>query len=509
LHQIKKMRGIFMSLDPRFQVTKQIEGRMLINGELRSSGNDSWLKSFCPATQEYLGRVPNASAEEMQEAVAAATEAAKSWRNTSQKTRVELIEAIAAALEARADEFAYIESLDTGNTHGPMKNDVHKAVERMRFYCGLAYEIKGMTVPSTPENIHLTLREPYGVVGRIIPFNHPIGFAASRISPALISGNTIIVKPSEQAPLSASLLAEICAELAPPGVINIVTGDRVTGDALVRDPRVKRIAFIGSVASGMAIQRAAAETCVKHVSLELGGKNPFIICKDANLDDAVKAATNGMNFGWQGQSCGSTSRLIIHRSQYEELSAKVVDRVRSVKVGHPLDPDINMGPVVSQAQYEKVLSYMEIAKEGGADLLLGGKALTIDGCPGGFFVEPTVFGNVNSSMRIAQEEVFGPIMSLMPYDDIDEAVDIANSTTYGLTAAVWTNDYYTAMDLSRRIEAGYVWINGIGNHYRGLPYGGYKNSGIGREEGLDEMLSYTEVKAINFAMGQAERAKNN
>ena len=422
---------------------------------------------------------------------------------------MELIEAIASALEARADEFAYIESLDTGNTHGPMKNDVHKAVERMRFYCGLAYEIKGMTVPSTPENIHLTLREPYGVVGRIIPFNHPIGFAASRISPALISGNTIIVKPSEQAPLSASLLAEICAELAPPGVINIVTGDRVTGDALVRDPRVKRIAFIGSVASGMAIQRAAAETCVKHVSLELGGKNPFIICKDANLDDAVKAATNGMNFGWQGQSCGSTSRLIIHRSQYEELSAKVVDRVRSVKVGHPLDPDINMGPVVSQAQYEKVLSYMEIAKEGGADLLLGGKALTIDGCPGGFFVEPTVFGNVNSSMRIAQEEVFGPIMSLMPYDDIDEAVDIANSTTYGLTAAVWTNDYYTAMDLSRRIEAGYVWINGIGNHYRGLPYGGYKNSGIGREEGLDEMLSYTEVKAINFAMGQAERAKNN
>ncbi len=185
-----------MSLDPRFQVTKQIEGRMLINGELRSSGNDSWLKSFCPATQEYLGRVPNASAEEMQEAVAAATEAAKSWRNTSQKTRVELIEAIASALEARADEFAYIESLDTGNTHGPMKNDVHKAVERMRFYCGLAYEIKGMTVPSTPENIHLTLREPYGVVGRIIRFNHRIGFAASRISPALISGNTIIVKPS-------------------------------------------------------------------------------------------------------------------------------------------------------------------------------------------------------------------------------------------------------------------------------------------------------------------------
>jgi betaine-aldehyde dehydrogenase len=288
-----------------------------------------------------------------------------------------------------------------------------------------------------------------------------------------------------------------------------VTGDRVTGEVLVRDPRVKRIAFIGSVASGMAIQKAAAESAVKHVSLELGGKNPFIVCEDANLDDAIKAATNGMNFGWQGQSCGSTSRLIIHRSQYDELSKKVVERVKQVKVGHPLDTSIKMGPVVSEAQYQKVLSYIQIAKNEGAELLLGGNAMEIDGCPGGFFVEPTVFGNVTSNMRIAQEEVFGPIMSLMPYDDLDEAIEIANSTTYGLTAAIWTNNYFTAMELSRSIEAGYVWVNGIGNHYRGQPYGGYKNSGIGREEGLDEMLSYTEVKSLNFAMGQAERAKNN
>jgi betaine-aldehyde dehydrogenase len=259
----------------------------------------------------------------------------------------------------------------------------------------------------------------------------------------------------------------------------------------------------------MAIQKAAAESAVKHVSLELGGKNPFIVCEDANLDDAIKAATNGMNFGWQGQSCGSTSRLIIHRSQYDELSKKVVERVKQVKVGHPLDTSIKMGPVVSEAQYQKVLSYIQIAKDEGAELLLGGNAMEIDGCPGGFFVEPTVFGNVTSNMRIAQEEVFGPIMSLMPYDDLDEAIDIANSTTYGLTAAIWTNNYFTAMELSRSIEAGYVWVNGIGNHYRGQPYGGYKNSGIGREEGLDEMLSYTEVKSLNFAMGQAERAKNN
>ena len=498
-----------MEIDARFKVTEQLDGKMLIDGELRGSSCDQWLDSRCPATQELIGRVPNASAEEMTEAVTAAKEASKAWRKTTQKQRVALIEEIAQRLESRAEEFAKIEALDTGNTVGPMTNDVHKAVERMRFYCGLAYELKGMTVPSTPENIHLTLREPYGVVGRIIPFNHPIGFAASRIAPALIAGNTIVVKPSEQAPLSASLLAEICAEVAPPGVINIVTGDRVTGEVLVRDPRVKRIAFIGSVASGMAIQKAAAESAVKHVSLELGGKNPFIVCEDANLDDAIKAATNGMNFGWQGQSCGSTSRLIIHRSQYEELSKKVVGRVKQVKVGHPLDTSIKMGPVVSEAQYQKVLSYIQIAKDEGAELLLGGNAMNIDGCPDGFFVEPTVFGNVTSNMRIAQEEVFGPIMSLMPYDDLDEAIEIANSTTYGLTAAIWTNNYFTAMELSRSIEAGYVWVNGIGNHYRGQPYGGYKNSGIGREEGLDEMLSYTEVKSLNFAMGQAERAKNN
>ena len=239
---------------------------------------------------------------------------------------------------------------------------------------------------------------------------------------------------------------------------------------------MKRIAFIGSVASGMAIQKVKAESAVKHVSLELGGKNPFIVCEDANLDDAIKAATNGMNFGWQGQSCGSTSRLIIHRSQYEELSQKVVDRVKQVKVGHPLDTSIKMVQSFPRPMM-KVLSYIQIAKDEGAELLLGGNAMEIEGCPGGFFVEPTVFGNVTSNMRIAQEEVFGPIMSLMPYDDLDEAIEIANSTTYGLTAAIWTNNYFTAMELSRRIEAGYVWVNGIGNHYRGQPLTGLQELG--------------------------------
>src|SRR6056300_619671 len=490
-------------------MTTVFEGKMLIDGELVESVSGERFDSVNPVNEELIGTVPRANADDVEKAYQAAKRAQAEWAETDMGHRIKVMNEFARDLDSRKEEIADLEVRDTGNTIGPMRQDVVTAADRIRLYAGLGYELKGETIPVTASGMHITVREPYGVVGRIIPFNHPIGFAASRLAPALIAGNTIVVKPSEQAPLSASLLAEICAEVAPPGVINIVTGDRVTGEVLVRDPRVKRIAFIGSVASGMAIQKAAAESAVKHVSLELGGKNPFIVCEDANLDDAIKAATNGMNFGWQGQSCGSTSRLIIHRSQYDELSKKVVERVSQVKVGHPLDTSIKMGPVVSEAQYQKVLNYIQIAKDEGAELLLGGNPMEIEGCPGGFFVEPTVFGNVRSNMRIAQEEVFGPIMSLMPYDDLDEAIEIANSTTYGLTAAIWTNNYFTAMELSRSIEAGYVWVNGIGNHYRGQPYGGYKNSGIGREEGLDEMLSYTEVKSLNFAMGQAERAKNN
>ena len=476
-------------------------GNMLIGGKLVESVDGAWLSSTNPADESFLGKVPSGSKRDVDAAVAAAAAAFPAWSALSMDKRAQYVNALADAILAKTEEFARIESLDTGNTIGPMRADVVTAVERMRFAAGLAFEIKGETVPATPGNIHMTLRVPYGVVGRIIPFNHPIGFAASRIAPAIIAGNTMVIKPSEQSPLSASLLAELCAEILPPGVVNIVTGGRDTGEALVRHPKVKRIAFIGSAASGMAIQKAAAETAVKHVTLELGGKNPLVAFPDANIDRVAAAAVGGMNFGWQGQSCGSMSRILLHEDIYAATLDKILERVRKIKIGHPLDPATNMGPINNAGQYNKVLSYIELGKKEGATLLLGGRRPQGEMFEKGYWVEPTVFGDVTMSMRIAREEIFGPVMSIFRFKTEAEAVEMANDVDLGLTAAVWTQDISRALRVSQAIEAGYIWVNGVGTHFRGVPYGGFKNSGVGREEGISELLSYTEEKVINLCNG--------
>lgn len=476
-------------------------GRMLIDGKLVESVDGGWLESINPADETYLGRVPNGSKRDMELAVEAAQRAFPAWAALSMAQRADFVTKLADAILARTEEFAQIEALDTGNTVGPMRNDVITAVRRMKFAAGLAFEIKGETIPATPGNIHMTLRVPYGVVGRIIPFNHPIGFAASRIAPAIITGNTMVIKPSEQSPLSASLLAEICADMLPPGVVNIITGGRETGEALVRDPRVKRIAFIGSAASGMAIQKAAAETSVKHVTLELGGKNPLIAFPDADLDRVAAAAVGGMNFGWQGQSCGSMSRILLHEDIHDAVLDKILERVRKIKVGHPLDSSVNMGPINNKAQYQKVLSYIEIGKQQGAKLLTGGEKLKGAEFAKGYWIEPTVFGDVTTDMRIAKEEIFGPVMSIFRFKTETEAIEMANAIDLGLTAAVWTQDISRALRVSQAVDAGYVWVNGVGTHFTGVPYGGLKNSGVGREEGLGELLSYTEEKVINLCNG--------
>ena len=479
-------------------------GKMLIGGELVESKSGQWLESINPADETALGRVPMGNAQDMADAVAAADKAQPAWAALSMAQRAEYIHKLGDAILKRGDEIARIESLDTGNTLGPMKRDVRTAVERMRFAAGLAYEIKGETIPATPGNIHMTIRQPYGVIGRIIPFNHPIGFAASRIAPAIISGNTMVVKPSEQSPLSASILGEIVKEVLPAGVVNIVTGGRETGETLVRHPKVKRIAFIGQPASGMAIQKAAAETAVKYVSLELGGKNPLIAFEDADLEKVAACSVGGMNFGWQGQSCGSMSRIMLHESIHDRVVEKILERVRKIKVGHPLDPATNMGPINNKQQYQKVLSYIDLGRTGGAKLLHGGGIPQGDEFKRGFWVEPTVFGDVNMSMRLAKEEVFGPVMSILKFRTEAEAVEMANAIDLGLTAAVWTNDINRALKVAQSVQAGYIWINGVGQHYRGVPYGGFKNSGVGREEGISELLSYTEEKVINIVIGGAE-----
>jgi betaine-aldehyde dehydrogenase len=483
-------------------------GRMLIDGELVESVDGGWLESINPANEQPLGRVPMGSAADMQRAVAAAEAAQPAWAALPIAQRAALLNRLADAVSAEAEGIARLEAMDTGNTLGPMLQDVRSAADRIRYAAGLASEIKGQTIPASPGSIHMTLRVPYGVIGRIVAFNHPFGFAASRIGPALIAGNALVLKPSEQSPLSAARLAEICARVLPRGVVNIVTGGRATGEALVRHPKVKRLGLIGSAAAGMAIQKAAAETAVKHVTLELGGKNPLVAFADADVDRVAQAAVDGMNFSWQGQSCGSTSRILLHEDIHDAVVERILDRVRAIRLGDPLDPATTMGPINSRAQYDKVLSYIALGREEGATLVAGGGRPKGPGFERGFWIEPTVFTGVDMSMRVAREEIFGPVMAILRFRSEQQAIAMANDVELGLTAAVWTRDIDRAMRVAQRIDAGYVWVNGVGAHYRGVPYGGLKNSGVGREECLEEILSCTEEKVINLMVAPASGSED-
>ena len=475
--------------------------RMLIGGELVESESGRWLESINPANEEVIGRVPRATAADVGRAVAAAEAAQPAWAALSVAERARYLRKLADVLHEQRERILITEVIDTGNTIAKMRNDVQAAVNQLYYYAGLGYELKGDTIPATPGNLHLTVREPYGVVGRIIPFNHPVMFAAAKLGPPLIAGNTIVEKPSEQSPLSASILAEICAEVMPPGVVNIVTGlGREAGDALVRHPKVKRLAFIGSVPTGMAIQHSASEVAVKHVTLELGGKNPMIVFPDADLAKAIPAAINGMNFAWQGQSCGSTSRLFLHADIHDGFLEELTGRVSRIRVGDPLSEDSDMGPVNNKGQYEKVLHYIKVGGEDGGRLMTGGKRPNGKGFEKGYWIEPTVFADMRPDMRLAREEVFGPVLSVFKWTDLDETIEIANSVEYGLTGAVWTRDLSTAIRTARRIASGYIWVNGVGGHFPATPFGGFRNSGTGREEGIDEMLNYTEEKSIHIML---------
>jgi len=475
--------------------------RMLIGGKLVHASDGAFDESINPATEGVIGRVPRATVADVDAAVTAADAAWPAWAELAPAARGRVLRDFGQALRARAEEILRVEVADTGNTITPMRGDVGVAVDSLDYYAGLIHELKGETIPATHENLHMTVREPYGVVVRIAPFNHPLMFAVARTAAALAAGNAVVVKPPETSPLSAMILAEIARDALPPGVFNIVTGDgRTAGDALVRHPLVKRIAFIGSPATGRAIQRAAADVAVKHVTLELGGKNPLIAFPDTDPEAIADAAIRGMNFSWQGQSCGSTSRLLLHEDTHDRVLSLVVDKVKAIRLGDPQDPATGMGPVNSRMQYDKVLAFFEAAKKDGARLMTGGRRPEGAGFERGFWVEPTVYAGVEPGMRLWQEEVFGPILSVGKWKTFDEAVELANSTEYGLTGAVWSNDINNALRMVRRIRAGHTWVNGCSAHYLGVPFGGMKNSGVGREEGIEEMLSYTETKTINIVL---------
>jgi betaine-aldehyde dehydrogenase len=484
---------------------KLIHGRMLINGELADSDSGELLESINPATEESLGYVPAASAADIDRAVAAAEAAQPAWAALEPRERSKLVRKVAQALRENFDDILRIEVVDTGNTISKMRVDVATAGDTLDFYAGLATEIKGETIPASGKNLHFTIREPYGVVGRIIPFNHPIKFAANALAAPLVAGNCVVLKPPDTSPLSATILGEICRQLLPPGVVNIVTGlGMPAGDALARHRQVKRLAFTGSVPTGRAIQRAAAEGGIKHVTLELGGKNPLIAFPDMDPDKVAQVAVAGMNFAWQGQSCGSTSRVLLHEALYKPVLERLVDRVAALRLGDPLDDKSQMGPINSKRHYERVCAMVQSGSAEGARLMTGGKRPNGSEFKRGYWIEPTVFADVKPSMTIAREEIFGPVLSVFSWHDESEAIALANATEYGLTASILTNDIGTALRAARAVKSGYVWINGASGHFYGTPFGGFKNSGIGREEGIDELLSYTEVKTVHVMVGDGQ-----
>lgn len=477
------------------------QGRMLIDGELTLGDGGAcgqWIDSHDPATLEPTGRVPAATARDIDRAVRSAAKAQIAWAARSVWERAAALRALATAIRARGPEILVLEARDTGNTIGKLQADVQIAAGYLEYFAGLASELKGETIPATASGLHLTLREPFGVVARIVPFNHPFMFAAAHLAAPLMAGNAVVVKTPETSPLTGSILAELCHATLPPGLVNIVHGFGMpAGDALIRHPLVRRIGFTGSVATGLAIQRAAAESGVKHVTLELGGKNPFIVFPDADLDRVVEMAIAGMNFSWAGQSCGSTSRLLLHESVHDLVVERVAARMKSLRLGSPLDAASEMGPVNSARHRERIMALIDSARREGARLVTGGGRPVGEGFAKGYWIEPTLFADVTPAMRIAREEAFGPVVCAQRFTSEEEAIAIANGTDFGLTAAVWTRDLPRALRMVRAVQAGTVWINTAGQHFVGTPFGGWKDSGLGGEECLDELLSYSQVKAVH------------
>ena len=347
------------------------------------------------------------------------------------------------------------------------------------------------------------MREPLGVVGRIIPFNHPFMFCAGKSAAPLAAGNTVIVKPPEQAPLSSLRLAELIGGLLPAGVFNVVPGGREAGQRLASHPDVAMIALIGSVPTGRAVMKAAADT-VKRTMLELGGKNALIAFGDADPDEVAGAVIGGMNFTWCGQSCGSTSRAFIHAKIHDAVIERIKTRISHFKPGIPTDPATTMGAIISKTQFDRVVSYIDAAKQEGARLIAGGSPPADPALANGFYIEPTIFADVNMSMRIAREEIFGPVLGVFKWSDEAKMLAEVNQVEYGLTASIWTNDLNTAHRTAMAVEAAFVWINEFGKHFLGAPFGGFKQSGLGREECFEEMLSFTQEKNIHVKLKVAK-----
>ena len=459
--------------------------------------------SISPGSGESLGKVADCGAADAEAAIAAANAAFREWRRVLPLERAKILRRIAQVLRDNAGELALIDAADCGNPVREMVSDAMVAAAQLDFFAGFVTEMKGASIPMGPDAVNFSVREPLGVVGRIIPFNHPFMFCAGKSAAPLAAGNTIVVKPPEQAPLSSLRLAELCDGLLPPGVFNVVPGGKEVGTTLASHPGVAKVALIGSVPTGRAVMRAAADT-VKPVMLELGGKNALIAYSDADPDEIAAGVIAGMNFTWCGQSCGSTSRAFVHEKIHDAVVARVKARIAHFRPGDPTDPATTMGAIVSKTQFDRVMSLIESARKEGARHVHGGKRPDDPKLAKGFYLEPTVFADMTTQMTIARQEIFGPVLAIFKWSDETRMIADVNAVEYGLTCSIWTNDLNTAHRTAMAVDAGYVWINEVGKHFLGAPFGGFKQSGIGREECFEEMLSFTQEKNIHIRLRPAK-----
>jgi aldehyde dehydrogenase (NAD+) len=476
---------------------------LFIDGQSRPALSGKTFDTVSPRNGEVLAQVAQAAKEDVDLAVAAARRAFDGeWRRLKPFDRQQLMLRLADLVDRHYDELAMLDTLDMG---GPISRTVlgrRRAVGLLRYYAGLATTIQGDTIPNSAPGEHFcyTLKEPVGVVGAINPWNGPIGLAIWKLCPVLASGCTLVLKPAEQAPLSPLRLAELAMEAGlPPGVFNVITGFGSAGAALAEHPGVDKIAFTGSTEVGQKIVRAAAGN-MKRMSMELGGKSPDIVFADADLDAAVPGAAMAV-FQNSGQICSAGTRLFVQRPVYEDFVQRVAAFAKTLKVGDPLDPATQLGPVVSAEQLERISSYLQLGREQGARAIAGGQRLTEGALERGYFVAPTVFADVSDEMRIAREEIFGPVISALPFDTLDEVIARANDSSYGLGSGVWSRDVNTIHKVAHGLRTGTVWANCYQVMDPAIPFGGYKMSGFGRESGIEHVREYVQTKAVVLKLG--------